>query len=43
MTFPQTAHAFKPDEADRFWNMYLGDVPLEGATVQRWFGLLKSW
>lgn len=25
--------SLKPDEADRFWDMYLGDVPLEGATV----------
>ena len=28
-----TGLSLKPDEADRFWNMYLGDVPLEGATV----------
>lgn len=28
-----TGLSLKPDEADRFWDMYLGDVPLEGATV----------
>jgi len=28
-----TGLSLNPDEADRFWNMYLGDVPLEGATV----------
>lgn len=28
-----TGLSLKPDESNRFWDMYLGEIPLEGATV----------